>query len=94
MPAPTSAPTAPQAPNALVGARRAVDQRILQVNTAELRSIQQLLGQVEREKLERHVEALFELEQRITAEPIPTGGLHATDSRRRQLRESRHLRLQ
>jgi hypothetical protein len=74
MPATPSAPTTPQAPDALAEAKRAVDQRILQVNTADLRSIQRLLGQVEKEKLERHVEALFELEQRITAAPIPTGG--------------------
>jgi hypothetical protein len=74
MPAPTSAPTTPQAPDALAEVKRAVDLRILQVNTADLRSIQRLLGQAEKEKLERHVEALFELEQRLTAEPIPTGG--------------------
>jgi len=74
MPAPTPAPTAPQAPDAVAEAKRAVDQRILQVNTAELKAIQQLLGQVEKEKLERHVEALFELEKRIAAAPVPTGG--------------------
>lgn len=74
MPAPTTAPTSPAMPDAAAEAKRAVDQRIVQINTAELKSIQQLLGQVEKEKLERHVEALFELEQRISAAPIPTGG--------------------
>ncbi|MDQ2642254.1 MAG: DUF1552 domain-containing protein [Myxococcota bacterium] len=73
-PATPPATTSPPMPDAAAEARRAVEQRILQVNTAELKSIQALLGQVEKEKLERHVEALFELEQRINATPIPTAG--------------------
>jgi hypothetical protein len=59
-------------PDPVAEAKRQVERRIQQVNTAELKSIQRFLGQSEREKLERHVEALFELEQRITQ--MPTGG--------------------
>lgn len=53
--------------------QRELARRIHQVNSAELKSIQTLLGQVEREKLERHVEALFELEQQITDMPPSSG---------------------
>ncbi|HEY0467522.1 MAG TPA: DUF1552 domain-containing protein, partial [Polyangiaceae bacterium] len=70
MPAPTT--PNPSTPDPAASAKREVERRIQQVNTAELKSIQRFLGQVEREKLERHVEALFELEQRIT--DLPAGG--------------------
>jgi hypothetical protein len=72
-PAPTVPPPAPQT-DALAEAKLQIDRRILQVNTAELKSIQRFLGQSEREKLERHVEALFELEQRIAASPVGGSG--------------------
>jgi hypothetical protein len=81
------APTSPQTPEdmTVAKARREIDRRIVQVNTAELKSIQGFLGQVEREKLERHVEALFDLENRINTmapigepgtpnAPVPVGG--------------------
>jgi hypothetical protein len=73
--APTPTPTATTPPgtppmvNPLAQAKRDIDRKIVQVNTAELKSIQGFLGQVEREKLERHVEALFEIDQRIAALP-------------------------
>jgi hypothetical protein len=67
-PSPTSAPI----DTALVEAKRNIDRRIVQVNTAELKAMQGLLGQVEREKLERHVEALFEIEKRLASLPPPT----------------------
>jgi len=50
--------------------RQAVRRKILQVNKAQLQRIQTYLGQSEREKLDLHVEALFELEQQL---PPPTG---------------------
>lgn len=75
-PAPTTPSPAPTTPMAdpVAEAKREVDRRIHQVNTAELKSIQRFLGQSEREKLERHVEALFELEQRISTLPPSSGG--------------------
>ncbi|MFO7180726.1 MAG: DUF1552 domain-containing protein, partial [Pseudomonadota bacterium] len=69
-PAPNPSPTTP---NPATDVAREVNRRIHQVNTAELKSMQRLLGQLEREKLERHVEALFELEQRIASMPGDTG---------------------
>ena len=68
-PMPDPAEPAPTADAALQ-----IERRIQQINTAELKSMQRFLGQVEREKLERHVEALFELEKRITDMPSGTGG--------------------
>ena len=75
-PAPTTpVPTPnPTMPDPVAEAKLKLARRIQQVNTAELKSIQRFLGQVEREKLERHVEALFELEQRITDLPAGAGG--------------------
>ena len=52
-------------------ARQEARRKILQVNTAQLKRIQTYLGQSEREKLELHVEALFECEGRL---PPPPGG--------------------
>jgi hypothetical protein len=52
-------------------ARQEARRKILQVNTAQLKRIQTYLGQSEREKLELHVEALFECEGRL---PPPGGG--------------------
>jgi hypothetical protein len=51
-------------------ARLAARRKILQVNKAQLQRIQSYLGQDERQKLELHVEALYELEQRL---PSTTG---------------------
>jgi len=51
-------------------ARQQARRKILQVNKAQLQRIQTYLGQSEREKLDLHVEALFELEQQL---PPPTG---------------------
>jgi|GEM_PF-2010556 len=67
-------PPDPAMPDPVAEAKRQIERRIQQVNTAELKSIQRFLGQAEREKLERHVEALFELEQRITDMPAGGGG--------------------
>src|SRR6185436_16068258 len=53
-------------------ARQAARRKILQVNKAQLQRIQTYLGQDERQKLELHVEALYELEQRLP--PDGTGG--------------------
>jgi len=64
----------PAEPALAADAARQIERRIQQINTAELKSMQRFLGQVEREKLERHVEALFELEKRITDMPSGTGG--------------------
>ncbi|KYF57286.1 hypothetical protein BE04_50190 [Sorangium cellulosum] len=61
--APTSSPTS--TPDAVAAAKRSADERILQINTSELKTLQRFLGKAEREKLELHVEALFELQQRI-----------------------------
>ncbi|HLV68159.1 MAG TPA: DUF1552 domain-containing protein, partial [Polyangiaceae bacterium] len=72
-PAPMPTPS-PTTPDPAVDVKREIDRRIHQVNTTELKAIQRLLGQVEREKLERHVEALFELEQRIASTPTTPGG--------------------
>src|SRR5690606_13663475 len=47
-------------------ARRALKTSILQGNLAELRKIQTFLGQTEKEKLEAHVNALLELESRVS----------------------------
>jgi len=52
-------------------ARQEARRKILQVSTAQLKRIQTYLGQSEREKLELHVEALFECEGRL---PPPPGG--------------------
>jgi hypothetical protein len=54
--APVPAPN-PTMPDPAAEAKRQIDRRILQVNTAELKSLQRFLGQTEREKLERHVRA-------------------------------------
>ena len=54
-------------------ARQEARRKILQVNTAQLKRIQTYLGQSEREKLELHVEALFECEGRLP--PPPRGGM-------------------
>jgi len=51
-------------------ARQQARRKILQVNKAQLQRIQTYLGQSEREKLDLHVEALYELEQQL---PPPTG---------------------
>jgi hypothetical protein len=51
-------------------ARQAARRKSLQVNKAQLQRIQTYLGQDERQKLELHVEALYELEQRL---PSTTG---------------------
>ncbi|WP_437987711.1 DUF1552 domain-containing protein [Sorangium sp. So ce117] len=61
----TPTPTPGGMPDAVAAAKRKADQRILQINTRELKTIQGFLGQAERQKLELHVEALFELEKRI-----------------------------
>lgn len=44
-----------------------VNRQVLQISTEELREIQGFLGLEEREKLERHVESLAELERQISA---------------------------
>ncbi|HEU5074848.1 MAG TPA: DUF1552 domain-containing protein [Polyangiaceae bacterium] len=44
-----------------------VERQVLQISTDQLRDIQGFLGVEEREKLERHVESLAELERQITA---------------------------
>jgi hypothetical protein len=54
--------------------RQAVRRKILQVNTSQLQRIQGYLGQSERQKLELHVEALFELEKQIPPD-TGTGGM-------------------
>ncbi|WP_437785668.1 DUF1552 domain-containing protein [Sorangium sp. So ce1097] len=73
---PTSTPD-PKS-DAIAAAKRRADERILQINTGELKTIQRFLGQAEREKLELHVESLFELQQRIAGmgggTPGPVGG--------------------
>ncbi len=48
--------------------------RSLQVNTAQLKRMQQYLGQNERQKLELHVESLLELERRLPAVTTGAGG--------------------
>ncbi|MGK3994265.1 DUF1552 domain-containing protein [Sorangium sp. So ce1024] len=64
--------------DAIAAAKRRADERILQINTGELKTIQRFLGQAEREKLELHVESLFELQQRVAGmggdTPGPVGG--------------------
>lgn len=72
---PTPAPTTPTTPmtDPVAKAKLEVDRRILQLNTAELTKVQSFLGQTEKEKLELHVEALRELEQRIADLTDPTG---------------------
>lgn len=47
-------------------ARIALNRSILQLNVSEIRKIQGFLGQTEKEKLEAHITALQELENRIT----------------------------
>jgi hypothetical protein len=54
--------------------RQAVRRKIFQVNKAQLQRIQGYLGQSEREKLELHVEALFELENQLPPD-TGTGGM-------------------
>lgn len=54
-------------PDALAAAKRTTHRRTLEVNTAELRRIQNFLGVEERARLELHVEALRELEQQAGA---------------------------
>ena len=56
--------------------RQAVRRKILQVNKAQLQRIQGYLGTSERQKLELHVEALFELEQQLPPDGATgTGGM-------------------
>jgi hypothetical protein len=55
-------------------ARQAARRKILQVNKAQLQRIQTYLGQDERQKLELHVEALYELEQRLPPDPTTGSG--------------------
>ncbi len=56
-------------------ARQQVRRRILQVNKAQLQRIQGYLGTSERQKLELHVEALYELERQLPPDIVPgTGG--------------------
>jgi hypothetical protein len=57
--------------------RQEARRKILQVNTAQLKRIQTYLGQSEREKLELHVEALYECERRIPPR-TGTGGQGGT----------------
>ena len=68
--------------------RQAVRRKILQVNKAQLQRIQGYLGQSERQKLELHVEALFELEQQLPP-ATGTGGMGGSADRGR----GRHGRL-
>lgn len=56
-------------------ARVAIQRSILQLNTSELRKIQSFLGQTEKEKLEAHVTALQELENRVTGVVGGDGGV-------------------
>jgi hypothetical protein len=72
---PTTPTTPPTSPDAAL-ARQRVKRKILQVDTAQLRRLQTYLGQSEREKLERHVEALFELERQLP--PLTGGGTGGT----------------
>lgn len=72
-PATSTTPTTTDTPTVDVGAQ--VHERILELNTEELRTIQQFLGQTEREKLEIHVESLQELQNRIAIDnPATSGG--------------------
>lgn len=82
--APATPSTPTTKPDAVAAAKRKADQRILQINTSELKTIQRFLGQAEREKLELHVESLYELQQRIAGmgddgpgggAPAPVGGV-------------------
>jgi hypothetical protein len=69
-----------------------LDRRLVQIEVSQLKAIQKLLGKSEREKLERHVEGLYELEQRLAvpsdagADPdgpaeqvVASGGCEKTD---------------
>jgi hypothetical protein len=56
-------------------ARQQVRRRILQVNKAQLQRIQGYLGADEKDRLERHVEALYELERQLPPDVVTgTGG--------------------
>ncbi len=79
--------------DAAAESRRAITRSILQLNVDELRKIQTFLGRTEKEKLEAHVTALRELENRImtgggdggpvvvggSCERIDTGGVDRDD---------------
>lgn len=58
--------------NAVLDARRRIDNHITEVNVEELKRIQTFLGSKERIKLEAHVEALYELQQRLAT--VDVGG--------------------
>ena len=75
-----SMPSGPAPADAAAEARKAVAQSIIELNTDELRSIQTFLGQTEKEKLEAHVDALLELQKRLSGPgsgggPVVVGGL-------------------
>ena len=62
-------PSEPPPVDAALEARKAIRKRILELNVDELRKVQTFLGQTEKEKLEAHVTALLELQNRITNGP-------------------------
>ncbi|HEX2732361.1 MAG TPA: DUF1552 domain-containing protein [Polyangiaceae bacterium] len=51
----------------LASAKQAIDQRIVQVDTDQLRYLQRFLGQEERERLDVHVDSLRDLNARLEA---------------------------
>jgi hypothetical protein len=67
-------PTEPSPVDAAAEAKKTVAKSIIELNTAELRKIQTFLGQTEKEKLEAHVEALLELQNRVAGSPGGGGG--------------------
>jgi hypothetical protein len=62
------------APEDVSRARALIRRRALQINTSQLKRLQAYLGKQERDKLELHVEALYELERQLPADPGSGGG--------------------
>ena len=61
--------------DALRAARKAVDQRIVEVNMDQVRYLQRFLGQEERERLDIHLESLEDLQRRIQAAELDGGAM-------------------
>jgi hypothetical protein len=68
----SAAPQTLAAPEDVAMARQLIKRKALQVNTAQLKRLQSYLGQDERNKLELHVEAIYELERQLP--PLNPGG--------------------